>query len=114
MEIEECAVRVSGIAEAAVVGVQNDHGLVRMTLYLVADSGEAESVEEQKQLEDSVKQALRSTLSVYKCPRDIRFLERVPRTATGKVQRYLLRQLAEQEKNPIPIQGSSMRSGVRP
>lgn len=102
VEIEECAVSVPGVAEAAVVSVENDDDLVRMTLYLVADSGTAAAGLEQ--LAEAVQRALRSTLSIYKCPRDVRFIEAIPRTATGKVQRYLLRRIAMQEKTEYEIQ----------
>lgn len=93
-EIEECAAQVAGVLEAAAVGVENPDGLVRVALYLVADESTA-SRAAQSELEDEVRRRLRSTLSIYKCPREVRFIEAMPRTATGKVQRYLLRQMAE-------------------
>jgi acyl-coenzyme A synthetase/AMP-(fatty) acid ligase len=37
---------------------------------------------------------LLDTLSVYKCPRRFVFLDELPRTATGKIQRYVLREEA--------------------
>ncbi len=96
-EVEECAVQVPGILEAAAVGVENGDGLVRIALYLVPDGSTAVG-ETQSELEVRVRRRLQSTLSIYKCPRAIRFIDALPRTATGKVQRYVLRQLAEREK----------------
>jgi 2-aminobenzoate-CoA ligase len=37
---------------------------------------------------------VRSVLAPHKCPRTVRFLDALPRTATGKLQRYRLRELA--------------------
>lgn len=93
-EIEECAAQVPGVLEAAAVGIENADGLVRVSLYLVTDESAA-SLAMRSELEEEVRRRLRSTLSIYKCPREIRFIEAMPRTATGKVQRYLLRQMAE-------------------
>ena len=87
-EIEECAVAVPGVAEAAVVGVANADGLVRLALFLVAERSPG------PELERAVQQKMLDTLAVYKCPRRIVFVESIPRTATGKVQRYLLRRMA--------------------
>ena len=74
------------------VGSANEDGLVRMTLFLVAD----ESVRpyQREQLETAVRDAMQAALSIYKCPRQIRFIDAIPRTATGKIQRYRLRQLS--------------------
>lgn len=87
-EIEGCALAVPGIIEAVAVGVPNAQGLVRLALFLVARAGGSQ------ELEAAVKDKLLSTLSVYKCPRAIHFLDEFPRTATGKIQRFRLRQMA--------------------
>ncbi len=89
MEIEECAVKVPGILEAAAVGVKNSEGLVRLVLFLVAEQSGSEV------LEEAVRQHILSSLSVYKCPRAFIFVDTVPRTATGKIQRFLLRKLGD-------------------
>ena len=91
-EIEECALSVAGVAEAAVIGVENEDALVRMTLFLVANEGTRPY--QRERLEREVRDVLKATLSIYKCPRNIRFIDAIPRTATGKIQRYRLRQLA--------------------
>jgi benzoate-CoA ligase len=84
-EIEECALAVPGIVEAAAVGVQNEDGLVRLWLTVVA----AESVRDLQALEAKLHQ----TLSVYKRPRRIRFVKQMPRTVTGKLQRFKVRKM---------------------
>jgi acyl-coenzyme A synthetase/AMP-(fatty) acid ligase len=39
-----------------------------------------------------IQQSLVGRLSVYKCPREVRVVSEIPRTATGKVQRFKLRE----------------------
>ena len=84
-EIEECTITVPGVSEAIVVGAQDEDGLVRLTLFLVAPT-EAPNVLYQK-----VQDKLLGTLAKYKCPRRIIFMEAIPRTATGKARRFQLR-----------------------
>jgi benzoate-CoA ligase family protein len=84
-EIEECAVTVPGVSEAIVVGAQNEDGLVRLTLFLVAPTGDPNA------LYEKVQDKLLGALSKYKCPRRIVFLDAIPRTATGKARRFQLR-----------------------
>jgi len=84
-EIEECAVTVPGVAEAIVVGAQDEDGLVRLTLFLVAPTADPD------ELYQKVQDKLLGTLSKYKCPRRIVFMETIPRTATGKARRFQLR-----------------------
>ena len=88
-EVEEVALAVAGVADAAAVGQSNAEGLVRLVLYAVAAPGEREPA-----LEARIIETLKGRLAVYKCPRTVRFLEVIPRTATGKVQRFKLRELA--------------------
>jgi benzoate-CoA ligase len=70
------------------VGIPNAEGLTRLVLYAVAAPGEREPA-----LEARVVETLRGRLAVYKCPRNVHFLEAIPRTATGKVQRFKLREM---------------------
>lgn len=87
-EIEECVLTVPRVAEAAVVGSETEDGLTRTTLFVVAGNGVDTAI-----LADSIRETLTSRLSVYKCPRNIHFLDAIPRTSTGKVQRYKLRRM---------------------
>jgi benzoate-CoA ligase len=85
-EIEECARAVPGVADAVAVGAADGDGLVRLTLFLVAVGGEEDAVQTR------VQEKLLATLSRYKCPRRIVFVDAIPRTATGKAQRFRLRE----------------------
>jgi benzoate-CoA ligase len=88
MEIEEYVASVPGVTDAAVIGVPDADGLVRLNLFLVSNAINND------ELEKTIKEKLLSTLSIYKCPRRIVFVDAIPRTATGKLQRYRLRQEA--------------------
>lgn len=87
-EIEECATTVPGVAEAIVVGAQDEDGLVRLNMFLVAPGGGNDTL-----LQD-VQGRLLQKLSKYKCPRRIVFIDAIPRTATGKARRFRLRHWA--------------------
>ncbi len=85
-EIEECAATVPGVTEAIVVGAQDEDGLIRLTMFLVAPNGGSDALRTQ------VQEKLLSTLSKYKCPRRVIFIDAIPRTTTGKARRFRLRQ----------------------
>ena len=90
-EVEEVALSVAGVRDAALVGRADANGLMRTTLYVVLDvvlaSGADGALE-------AVRAALSERLMSHKVPRDIRVVDAVPRTATGKLQRYKLREAA--------------------
>lgn len=88
-EIEACALSVPGVAEAAVIGYPNEDGLTRIALFAVPRDPESDHAA----LTEALLQTFKSTLSIYKCPRTIRFLAQMPQTATGKMQRFRLREL---------------------
>jgi benzoate-CoA ligase family protein len=90
-EIEECALRMPELADVAVVGVANADGLVRLAMFAVPRN----PVEDEASLSNRIIETLRGKLSIYKCPRTIRFVDALPRTATGKTQRFKLKQLLE-------------------
>jgi benzoate-CoA ligase len=96
-EIEEQVLKNNQIDEAAVVGVPNEDGLVRLALFLVAPkiSGATE------QLEQELIESLTANLSIYKCPRRMYFIDEMPLTATGKLQRFALRQMAENKQSVV-------------
>jgi 3-hydroxybenzoate/4-hydroxybenzoate---CoA ligase len=91
-EIEACAMSVPGVLEASVVGFPNEDGLTRIALFVIPREADAD----QAALSATLLQTFKSTLSIYKCPRTIRFVEDLPRTATGKTQRFRLREMLKQ------------------
>lgn len=86
-EVEEAALSVAGVRDAALVGRADAEGLMRTTLYVVL-AADADGVL------DALRAHLSERLMSHKVPREIRAVEAMPRTATGKLQRYKLREAA--------------------
>ena len=72
----------------------NQDGLVRLALFMVAPQVRARPSDEQHLFEKDLQDKLIAALSIYKCPRRMFYVESMPLTATGKLQRYALRQIA--------------------
>ncbi len=83
-EVEEALLRHPDVVEAAVVGRPDEERGQVAVAYAVVRSGAPRDVE-------ALRAHLREELAPYKCPRDIAFLDALPRTATGKLQRFRLR-----------------------
>ena len=77
-EVEDLLARHDAVAEVAVVGVDDEEFGQRLRAFVVLDAGRQASDEE---LKDHVK----ANLARYKVPREIVFLDELPRNATGKV-----------------------------
>jgi 3-hydroxybenzoate/4-hydroxybenzoate---CoA ligase len=92
-EIEDIVFKVPNVVDAAVVGQANEDGLIRLALYVVPEEGEEST--ELETLSEKIKASVIEKLSIYKCPRDISYIKEIPRTATGKAQRYQLRNIIE-------------------
>ena len=84
-EVEACLMTHASVLEAAVIGVMDAEELVKPKAYVVLKAGEAVT---EAELQAHVKQAL----APYKYPRWIEFVSELPKTATGKIQRFKLRQ----------------------
>ena len=86
-EVEAALIKHEAVLEAAVVG-NNDHdGLVKPKGFIVLNKNFAGSDELASELINFVK----TNLAEYKYPRWIEFLDELPKTATGKIQRFKLR-----------------------
>lgn len=86
-EVEEVLVRHPAVAEAAVVGVPNSDRGVVVKAFVVASSGTLPTLNTARALQEFVK----AEIAPYKYPRLVEFVESLPRTSTGKVQRSVLR-----------------------
>ena len=92
VEVESAINAHSAVLESAVIGVEDADRLIRPLAYVVLQAGQAPSV----QLEEALRDHVRSQLAHHKCPREFRFVETLPKTATGKIQRYVLRDSASE------------------
>lgn len=85
-EVEATLVQHPAVLEAAVIGKTDSDGLVKTKAFIVLKPGHVLS-------EDEVKAFVKERLAPYKYPRFIEFVEELPKTATGKIQRFKLRDL---------------------
>jgi len=84
-EVEACLMTHPAVFEVAVIGVQDADELVKPKAYVVFKSGQTAST-------DELKAHVKQYLAPYKYPRWIEFVSELPKTATGKIQRFKLRQ----------------------
>jgi benzoate-CoA ligase len=87
-EVEAALVAHPAILEAAVVGAPDADGLIKPKAFVVAKSGHAADAD----LVEALGLHAREHLARFKCPREFAFLDELPKTATGKIQRFKLRE----------------------
>jgi benzoate-CoA ligase len=87
IEVEEALASHHDVLEAAVIGAEDADGLVKPHGYVVLHNGVAAS----DALEARLKAHVKEHLAPYKYPRWITFVDELPKTATGKIQRFRLR-----------------------
>jgi 2-aminobenzoate-CoA ligase len=97
-EVEAALLQHSGILECAVVGVPDSERGQIVKAYVVLRQGLEASDALAKELQDFVKQRI----APYKYPRAIEFREALPKTQSGKLQRFRLRQEATQSSQEQP------------
>ncbi|MFE4953509.1 AMP-binding protein [Streptomyces sp. NPDC056653] len=90
-EVEDALLRHPQVAEAAVVGRPDELRGQVVVAYVVAREGTAPSA-------DDLRTYMKGELAPHKCPRVIEFLPALPRTATGKLQRFRLRTEADRSQ----------------
>jgi benzoate-CoA ligase family protein len=87
-EVENVLLAHPAIAESAVVGIVDAQGLTLAVACVVLRSEMVES----ESLAGEIRQHVKNRLAAYKCPREVRFCSELPKTATGKLQRFKLRE----------------------
>ncbi len=95
-EIENCLVKHPAVANAAVVPKPDAErgNLVKAFIVLTADTPRGEK--EDRLLVEQLQQHVRGLLAPYEYPKEIEFIDALPMTTTGKVQRRVLRLLEEE------------------
>jgi benzoate-CoA ligase len=89
IEVECMLTAHPAVYEAAVIGREDSDRLTKPAAYIVLAEGHSAS----RELEDELKNFVKTRLAAYKYPRWIEFVADLPKTATGKIQRFRLRQL---------------------
>jgi len=84
-EVEATLVQHPAVLEAAVIGVEDAEGLTKTKAFVILkEPGGATEAE--------LKAFVKDRLAPYKYPRQIEFVDELPKTATGKIQRFRLRE----------------------
>lgn len=89
-EVEACLLAHPAVAECGVVGAPDEERGQIVKAYIVLKPGNEPSA----RLAEDLKTYVKAEISPYKYPRAIEFVEKLPRTETGKLQRFALRQIA--------------------
>ncbi len=85
-EVEATLIQHPAVLEAAVIGVSDAEGLTKTKAFVVLKAGAMAT-------ETELKAFVKDKLAPYKYPRQIEFVNDLPKTATGKIQRFKLRDL---------------------
>jgi benzoate-CoA ligase len=92
-EVEELAAMQAGVSEAACVPVPDADGLERLALFVTAKGDALAALR-------AAAEACERLLPRHKRPKWVRSVDELPRTATGKIQRFRLREILERELSP--------------
>jgi benzoate-CoA ligase family protein len=89
-EVEGVLIAHETVLECGVIGREDHDGLMKTMAFVVVKQGVQPSPELAKELQ----QFVRTQLAAYKRPQWVEFVAELPKTATGKIQRYRLREIA--------------------
>jgi benzoate-CoA ligase len=90
IEIENILMEHPMVQEAAAIGNADGNNLVKPAAYIVLKN----SASNTPQMIEEIRQHVVGRLAAYKCPQEFQVVPELPKTATGKIQRYKLRQSA--------------------
>jgi 4-hydroxybenzoate-CoA ligase len=91
-EVEAALIAHPSVLEAAVVPAPDDNGLIKPKAFVVLKQPSQGAAS--RALHDELKVHVKRTIGPWKYPRWIEFVDSLPKTATGKIQRYMLRSMA--------------------
>jgi benzoate-CoA ligase len=87
VEVENALIGHPAVLECAVVGTRDTDDLIKPKAYVVLKEG----YEPSEAMAEELKEYVKETIAPYKYPRWIEFIPQLPKTATGKIQRFKLR-----------------------
>ena len=85
-EVESALITHDAVLEAAVVGYEDEEGLTKPKAFIILNQGVSEDG-----LFDELKELVKDRIGKWKYPRQIEFVTELPKTATGKIQRFKLK-----------------------
>ncbi|MBP6530438.1 MAG: benzoate-CoA ligase family protein [Burkholderiales bacterium] len=94
-EVESTLMQHPAVLESAVIGVDDESGLTRAKAFVVLKDAKGAS----EALAEELKTFVKAKLAPYKYPRQLEFLAELPKTATGKIQRFKLRDLEKSKSH---------------
>jgi 4-hydroxybenzoate-CoA ligase len=92
-EVEKTINQHPSVAESAVVGYKDQDDLFKPYAFVVLNSGEQPTDD----LQEDIKQFVRDRIATYKFPRWIEFVNQIPKTVGGKIQRFMLQERVQGE-----------------
>jgi len=99
IEVETALLSHPAVHEVAVIGKEDDVGLIKPLAFVVVRAG----TNVDATLAESLKQHVKDKIAPYKYPRWIEFLPELPKTATGKIQRFRLREMVQCAPAGLPL-----------
>ena len=90
LEIEQVLLTHPAVSECAVVAAEDKNGLIKPKAYVVLRGGATDEHALARELQELAKRSL----PAFKAPHGVSFVTELPKTATGKIQRFKLRQSA--------------------
>ena len=97
VEVEAAVNAHQAVLECAVVGIADENQLVHAEAFVVLQPGQTAGPE----LEEALRAHVRERLAHFKCPREFHFVEALPKTSTGKIQRYKFREAGAPQRAPV-------------
>lgn len=89
IEVESALMGHEAVLECAVVGKPDEKGLIKTIAYVVL----RDPAQQAQHIDAELKAYVKTRLAPHKYPREIHFVSDLPKTATGKIQRFKLREL---------------------
>ena len=89
-EVEQAVSSHDMVLESAVVPEEDKEGLIKSKAFVILKENNTSELELDK-LKNEIKETVKDKIGLWKYPRTIIFVKELPKTATGKIQRFKLR-----------------------